>query len=286
MVMFRESSVSIGNLRLNRMVGAASGPPLLLLHGVLRRWQTFHPLWPHLAARWQLHGLDFPGHGASDRLPGDYRVIDYVRVTTDFVSQQLDEPLIIYGHSLGAMVAAGVASQLGERVTAVILEDPPLDTMGPRIRETALHGYFQSLQRWAGSQVPRDQIARELAEITVTDPVTLVTLRLGDMRDAAQLRFMASCLAQLDPQVLEPIVQCCWLEGFDWRQIFQNLACPALLLQADTAVAGMLTDGDAAELARLTRSLTLVKVSGCGHNMHWTRTQDVANLTCAFLESL
>lgn len=271
---------------MNRMVGPASGPPVLLLHGVLRRWQTFHPLLPHLVSRWQLLGLDFPGHGASDRLPGDYRVSDYVRITADFVSQHLDEPPIIYGHSLGAMVAAAVASQLGQRVKAVVLEDPPLDTMGPRIRETALHGYFTSLQRWAGSQLPRDQMARELAEITVTDPTTRVTLRLGDMRDAAQLRFMASCLGQLDPKVLEPIVQCRWLDGFDWRQVFQNLACPALLLQADTAVAGMLTDGDAAEAAKLARSLTLVKLAGCGHGMHWTRTQDVANLTCAFLESL
>jgi pimeloyl-ACP methyl ester carboxylesterase len=184
------------------------------------------------------------------------------------------------------MVAAAVASELGERVKAVVLEDPPLDTMGPRIRQTPLHGYFSSLQRWAGSQAPRDQIARELAEITVTDPTTRVTLRLGDLRDAAQLRFMASCLGQLDPRVLEPIVQCRWLDGFDWREIFRDLACPALLLQADTTVAGMLTDGDAAEVSSLARALTLVKLAGCGHGMHWTRTQDVANLTCAFLESL
>lgn len=284
--MWRETSVTVGGLRLNSMAGPASGSPLLLLHGVLRRWQTFHPLWPHLASRWQLHGLDFPGHGVSDRLPGDYRVSDYVRVAAEFVSQQFSEPLVIYGHSLGAMVAAAVASQLGERIKAVILEDPPLDTMGSRIRQTALHGYFQSLQRWAGSQAPHDQIARELAEITVTDPTTRVSFRLGDLRDAAQLRFMASCLARLDPKVLDPIVQCRWLEGFDWRQVFRDLACPALLLQADTAVAGMLTDGDAAEVANLARSLTLVKLAGCGHGMHWTRTQDVANLTCAFLESL
>jgi pimeloyl-ACP methyl ester carboxylesterase len=284
--MFREALISIGDLRLNHMAGPASGPPVLLLHGVLRRWQTFHPLLPHLASRWQLHGLDFPGHGASDRLAGDYQVSDYIRVTAEFVSQHFGEPPIVYGHSLGAMVAAAVGSQLGERVKAVVLEDPPLDTMGPRMRETPLLGYFQSLQPWAGSQAPRDQIARELAEITVTDPTTRVTLRLGDLRDAAQLRFMASCLAQLDPRVLEPIVQCRWLDEFDWRQVFRNLACPALLLQADTAVAGMLTDSDASEVAKLAPSLTLVKLAGCGHGMHWTRTQDVANLTCAFLESL
>lgn len=284
--MFRDSLVRVNGIQSNLMTGPANGPPLLLLHGVLRRWQTFHPLLPHLASRWQLHGLDFSGHGASDRWPDEYLVRDYVRTTADFVSQQFNEPLIVYGHSLGAMVAVAVARKLGERVKAVVLEDPPLDTMGPRIRETALHGYFHSLQRWAGSQLPRDQMARELAEVTVTDPTNGVALRLGNLRDAAQLRFMASCLAQLDPRILDPIVQCRWLDGFDWRQVFQEVACPVLLLQADTAAAGMLTDGDAAEVACLARSLTLVKLTGCSHGMHWTRTQDVANLTCAFLESL
>jgi pimeloyl-ACP methyl ester carboxylesterase len=111
-------------------------------------------------------------------------------------------------------------------------------------------------------------------------------LRLGDQRDEAQLRFMASCLARLDPKVLDPIVECHWLDGFDWRQVFGRIECPMLLLQADTNVAGMLTDADAAQIGDNSNRITVVKLRGCGHNMHWTRTQEVANLTCAFLESL
>src|SRR5436190_11761322 len=103
--MFQESSVSVGDLRLNRMIGPASGPVVVLLHGVLRRWQTFHPLLPHLASRWQLHGLDFPGHGASDRLSGEYRVCDYVATAEQFVRGNFTQPVVLYGHSLGAMVA-------------------------------------------------------------------------------------------------------------------------------------------------------------------------------------
>lgn len=219
-------------------------------------------------------------------MASDYRVAEYIRVTTEFVRQEFSEPLLIYGHSLGAMVAAGVAGQLAARVRAVVLEDPPLDTMGSRIQESPLHAYFSALQPWAGSQLPTDQLARELAGLTFADPISGATLRLGDQRDPAQLRFMASCLARLDPRVLDPIVESRWLEGFDWRQVFQQIRSPALLLQADTNVAGMLTDGDAAQVESLCSSVTLVKLRGCGHNMHWTRTQEIANLTCAFLESL
>lgn len=284
--MLHESLVAISGLRLNCLVSPASGPPLLLLHRVLRRWQTFHPLLPHLSHRWQLFGLDFPGHGASEWLSDGYLVADYVRVAAEFVEQQFADQLLIYGHSLGAMVAAGVASQLGPRVRALVLEDPPLDTMGSRIRQTPLHAYFSAIQPLAGSRQPTDRLARELADLKFTDPNSGVMLRLGDQRDPAQLRFMASCLARLDPRVLEPVVQSRWLEGFDWRRVFRQIACPTLLLQADTNVAGMLTDHDASEVESLCPAVTLVKLRGCGHNMHWTRTQEVANLTCAFLESL
>src|SRR5262249_28924121 len=35
----------------------AGAPPLVLLHGVARRWQDFTPLLPALACRWQVHAL-------------------------------------------------------------------------------------------------------------------------------------------------------------------------------------------------------------------------------------
>ena len=36
----------------------------------------------------------------------------------------------------------------------------------------------------------------------------------------------------------------------------------------------------------LAADCTLVRLAGCGHNMHWTRTTDLANLVLAFLESI
>jgi pimeloyl-ACP methyl ester carboxylesterase len=288
---FRETLIRVGPLQLNLMAatlsGPSAGPPLLLLHGVIRCWQTFLPLLPALVGRRTVYGLDFPGHGSSERLAGDYLVADYVSATCALVRQHFPEPLVLYGHSLGAMVAAGVAAELGkDRVAAVILEDPPLETMGTRIRETRLHGYFSGLVRWAGSSQPVPQIARELADPVTVDPTSGTAQRLGDVRDAAQLRFMAHCLQRLDPAVLQPIVAGRWLEGFDWRETFSKLSCPALLLQADETAGGMLIDAEAAEVAALAADCTLVKLAGCGHNMNTARTQDVANVVLAFLESL
>ena len=291
--MYRESLVSADALRLNMMSSdSAAEPadrnraPLLLIHGVIRRWQTFLPLVPHLTQRWHVLGLDLPGHGQSDRLAGEYLVVDYVRVVAGLVRSRYREPLIIYGHSLGAMVAAGIAAEAGEQIRAVILEDPPLDTMDSRIEETWLHGYFAGLARHAGSPLPVGQLATELANLILVDPLTRQSQRLGDLRDAAQLRFLASCLKQLDPAVLQPVIEARWLAGFDWPQVFSRIACPLLLLQADEAAGGMLVDADAVRAASRAGDCTLVKLRGCGHNMHVARTQEVTNVVHAFLESL
>lgn len=284
--MYSESLVTSDALRLNLMASDSAGPPLLLLHGVIRRWQTFLPLLPHLTRRWRVLGLDLPGHGQSDRMAGEYLVASYVRIVTSLVRSHIQEPVVIYGHSLGAMVAAGVAAEAGELVRASILEDPPLDTMDSRIEETWLHGYFAGLARHAGSPLSVGQLAVELANMILVDPLTRQSQRLGDLRDAAQLRFLASCLKQLDPAVLRPVIEARWLAGFDWPQVFSRIACPLLLLQADEAAGGMLVDADAAAVALRAGDCTLVKLRGCGHNMHVARTQDVANVVHAFLEGL
>jgi len=243
------------------------------------------PLLPSLATRWQLHGLDFRGHGASDAADNAYLITDYVSDALGLLGK-LNEPPIVYGHSLGAMVAAAVAAEAPDRVRAVVLEDPPINTMGSRINETVFHGFFASLKKFAGDQRDDDAIAHDLAEINLRDPQGGNETRLGDLRDGPTLRFMASCLRQLDPDVLTPIVEGRWLDGYNVDSVFRRLACPTLLIQADTAAGGMLTDEDAARVETLSRDLTRVTLPGVGHLMHSTHTQHLANLVLGFLESI
>ena len=94
--------------------GPEAGPPLLLLHGVCRRWQDFLPLIPALTPHWQVHGLDFRGHGGSDDRPGQYRVVDYIEDALA-VLHLMPDPAVIYGHSLGGAVAVDLAASLGAR---------------------------------------------------------------------------------------------------------------------------------------------------------------------------
>lgn len=280
--MLQERPCTLLGSQRNYACSEAPGSPILFLHGVTRRWQCFQPILPSFVHAWKTFALDFRGHGLSGRADSGYRVIDYVPDAVEFIRTTIGEPTIVYGHSLGSMVAAAVASEIPELVTAVILEDPPFDTMGNRIRQTALHAYFSELRRWAscGRSIP--EVATELAELRMQTPGEPDAVRLGDVRDAAWFRFAAKSLLKLDPAALEPIAQARWLDDFDWRAILSRIACPALLLEAEVSAGGMLTPDAAQEAEQLIPDCTRVKFD-CHHLIHWYRTRKLTNAVLNFL---
>jgi len=283
--MFTQTSLTTNSLTLNLAEGPPAGPPLLLLHGVARRWQDYVALAPTLAARWQVLALDFRGHGNSQRASA-YRVVDYVSDALAVIERYSSQPAVVYGHSLGAMVAAAVAAQVPQRVRAVVLEDPPFGTLGPQIRQTAFHSMFTAFAALAGSERSVDELAAALGSVTITTPGKPLRLRLGELRDPAALRFMASCLQRLDPATMTPLVEGYWMEGYDQESILRGVVCPALLLQGEYAQGGMLDDGEAARVTQLLPRGVCIKVPDAGHLIHTMQAETTLRLVTTFLESL
>ncbi len=283
--MLSERRIDLERVSLASVSGPTSGPPLALLHGVTRRWQSFLPVLPQLTMRWQIKAWDARGHGESGRATG-YRVCDYVEDACGFVLTEFARPGVLYGHSLGAMVALATAAELPELVSAVVLEDPPFDTMGTRIRETALYSFFEGLLPFAGHSRAMRAVAEDLAEIRIRVPGRDQSARLGDSRDATSLRFTARCLAQLDPDVFRPILDGSWLVGFDLPVILQRVKCPVLLLQADAACGGMLTDADADLLVANLPDCTRIRFPNSPHLIHWAQTETLLRHVVGFLETL
>ncbi len=283
--MFIEISLATDRVELNLAEGPTAGPPLLLLHGVARRWQDYAVFAPALAARWHVLALDFRGHGNSRRAD-QYRVVDYVHDALAVLHKRTSQPAVVYGHSLGAMVAAAVASQAPERVRAVVLEDPPFGTLGPEIRQTAFHSMFTAFSELAGSEHSVDELAAALANVTITTPGKPLRLRMSELRDPAALRFMASCLKRLDPAAMTPLVEGRWMEGYDQESILRGISCPALLLQGEYAQGGMLADAEAARVTQLLPRGLCIKVAGAGHLLHTMQPETTLRLVTAFLESL
>lgn len=95
--------------------------PVLLIHG----FGSSHEQWAkNIAPLSQCHpvyAFDLLGFGASQKASTPYQVNLWVQQTYDFWRTFIGRPVIIIGHSLGALVAATVASQLPQTVDGVVL---------------------------------------------------------------------------------------------------------------------------------------------------------------------
>ncbi len=282
---FEEIDFKTSGPALHLARGAFGGPPFVFLHGVMRRWQDFLPVVPAVSARWEVLALDFRGHGGSARAAGKYRVVDYVEDAVALLRTQVGEPAVVYGHSLGAMVAAAAAVEVPDRVRAIVLEDPPFDSMGSRIRHTPFLSFFQGMRELIEKGQNGPELAAAMRELRFGAPGGPV-IRLGDVRDASALRFAASCLARMDPAVLKPIIEERWLDGYDVERVLRAIRCPALVLQADGAAGGMLTDPDAEMAERILPDCLRIRFEKVGHLIHWADVPGLLRHLMAFLESI
>lgn len=282
--MFTEQTFHCDAGAINVARGPAHGPPLLLLHGVGRRWQDFLTLTPALAQRWQVHALDLRGHGQSARA-SQYRVIDYAQDVIAYLRTHVGAPAVIYGHSLGALTAAAVAAELPRLVRAVVLEDPPAPALLHNLPQTPFFAQFTGMQQLAGTQRSTAEVARELADLRLPGPDG-GSVRLGDLRDAAGLRFVACGLRDVDPALYTPLLQGQWLDDYDAARVFAAIHCPALLLRADERCGGMLRSDEADELTAAMPDCLRIDLPGVGHLLHWLAPDAVLRLTMNFLESL
>jgi pimeloyl-ACP methyl ester carboxylesterase len=269
-------------LNLHRTTSGA-GHVLLLLHGVTRCGADWEPLLPALAAHWQVIALDQRGHGTSPRA-GSYLVTDYIADVVRFLQEETADPVVLFGHSLGAMVAAVVAAELPDRVRGIVLEDQPFHTMGNRIAGSVWQSQFIGMRQAARSGGTLEEITDMLADIRL--PASGGGFkRLGDLRDRASLAWSAECLSQLDPEVLTPVIEGRWLNGYDFPPVLSRIRCPVLLLQADPTAGGALHDADADFAVAALSSCRHVRFPGSGHQLHRDRSVEVLQALREFAAS-
>ncbi len=281
----REQALRVGGRTFNCAVGPKNGPPLVLFHGVTRCWRDFNALLPALIERWQIFAVDHRGHGNSSRVPQHYRIADFAADAAAFMDAHISKPAILIGHSLGAMVAAVVASERPDRVRALVMEDPPGTTLAGNFRQSRFHLQFTNTARLLTTARDVESLTRELANMDVQRPRDGTIVRFSDIRDLNAIRFGAECLLQMDPAVLAPLVQGRWLEGMDWFGSVSKIKCPTLLLQADPTCGGMLNEDEAGRITSLIPHCARVDLPGVSHAIHSTQPDRMLALITNFLET-
>lgn len=245
--------------------------------------------------RWHIYALDFRGHGKSGWVPGHYRPEDYLADVMALVQQQLTEPVIVFGHSMGGLYAGWLAARLPEKIQAAIIGDAPLSTESIMTLESSVAriSFWASLRELAASGRSVAELVSLLGDMPVSVPGQEQPVRYGDLPDVdtAALRNWAKTLSQLDPGVLEFHAEGRVAEFLRDGRIepwLRQISCPVLLLQGNPALGGLMTDGDVERALSVLPEAYHVQIEGAGHDLGLS-AWEVAPLLRAltdFLESL
>ncbi len=96
---------------------------LLLIHGMAGSSDTWAAVLPLLAEHFTVLAPDLPGHGQSDKAPGDYSLGSYASTLRDLMAVLDIERATIVGQSLGGGIAMQFAYQFPECCDRLVLVD-------------------------------------------------------------------------------------------------------------------------------------------------------------------
>ncbi len=274
--MMEEKSFDTGEVILNYAEGPKSGTPMVLLHGGTVSWQHYQPLLPTLTEHWHVFAPDLRGHGKSGR-PTDeqYHIVDYARDVAAFLKQQVNESVILIGHSLGAMTALATTSQVPDCIRALILLDPPLF-----LRDLPLSTKPEIVQ-WLSFLYDMTSKAKSVEEImAIARPFT------PPERPESELRQNAERIFATAPGTLKTMVDNRAFTGFDTEAALASIKCPMLLLSGEWDKGAVMRDEDVEYVRQRVPQVVTQKILNAGHQIHEDQTETVLQAINTFLEHL
>jgi pimeloyl-ACP methyl ester carboxylesterase len=96
-----------------------SRPNLLLLHGVLGTSTQFKSLIPLLRDKYDVHTLDFEGHGSSAPKNRPFRLKHFAENVLEYMKMNAVKAADIFGHSMGGIIGLYLARFYPKRVKRV-----------------------------------------------------------------------------------------------------------------------------------------------------------------------
>lgn len=245
-----------GDISLHYTAGAKNGPPLVLLHGLSSRLQSWDYLLPDLLPDWQVFAVDLRGHGVSAHPPSGYRAADYAADISAFLQVVIDQPAVLLGHSLGAVTAILAAAQAGPAVRGLILCDPPLTIWHTTVANTP------TFQFWFQSVLTALRESR-----TVDDLRQFYRAAMPKLAEP-ELTELAETLWQVAPGALEAALQDEVGAGTDIWSELAKIDCPALFLQGEQSLGAALWDEAVEGIQQWMPQAVVVKLPGFGHSTH------------------
>lgn len=243
-----------GDVTLHYAIGGENGPPMVLIHGLGGMLQDFLTISEHLADRWRPLLIDLRGHGKSSHTKTAYNFDSYYPDIIALLRALFDSPVVVWGHSLGAVTTMKIAAEAPDLVSAAILEDPPMMIAGDPSHSVFIER-FREMQRLMLSDLTDDEL---LAELRVMSP-------------GFSEPFYFSRLARLrcnDPAIYTPPISGRQHELWDAEETLARIRCPVLLMQADSGVGAAVLDEHAERAMSILQNARHIKYEGVNHSIH------------------
>jgi (E)-2-((N-methylformamido)methylene)succinate hydrolase len=243
-------------------VAVGRGEPLVLIHGVGMKLEAWNPQIETLSAHFEVIAADLPGHGESTPLPEKANLTDFVRRFSTFLEEIGRGPASIAGHSMGALIAGGLAVEAPSKVRRVALlngvhrRDPAArDAVRQRAAEIETGGFDREapLRRWFGEGHEHESAYR-------------LTHRL---------------LAEVDQQGYATAYGAFANGDAIYADRWPEVTCPALFLTGEGDLNS--TPAMARAMAAATRSGRSVVVPGHRHMVNLTAPQAVNDALCDWM---
>jgi pimeloyl-ACP methyl ester carboxylesterase len=252
--LFAEQNFHCTETTLSYVEGPPRGRPFLLIHGVTSRWQPFQSILPALAEKYHVYALDLRGHGQSSHRSGAYHLDDYTRDVYQFINECIQAPVIIYGHSLGALIAINLAAQNPQHVSALILGDPPLYYHNTLTRDTFWYEAFIELLEFIRDYPSSAEMESRLLQIA---PNMTTERREERIRS----------LEGLDPDVVRTIIADELIEGISLSALAHRVVCPVLLLRGNEKLGSALRDQDVDFAISHFQNIRVLNMDSIGHGI-------------------
>lgn len=243
-------------------VAVGRGEPLVLIHGVGMNLEAWGPQIETLSERFEVIAADLPGHGDSTPLQEKADLTEFVCRFSIFLDEIDRGPASIAGHSMGALIAGGLAVEAPSKVCRVALlngvhrRDPVArNAVRQRAAEIETGGFDREapLRRWFGE---------------------------GHEHEAAYT-LTRRLLAEVDQRGYATAYHAFANGDAIYADRWPEVACPALFLTGEGDLNS--TPDMAHAMAAATRSGRAVIVPGHRHMVNLTAPQTVNDALCDWM---
>lgn len=259
--------VDVNGQRLHYKKWSDNGPPLIFLHGVTSSSAGWDLIAPRFASDYSVLAFDFRGHGLSSKPDQGYHWADgYAADIVAFLQGHVNEPAVLIGHSLGAMVTVPVAVQVPDKVRAIIMEDPP--AFGPTESQEQTRERFRPIL--ALKQLPFEIRVERFMEGSSLNRSAAVRRaeELGAMHEQVLVELMAGNTA---------------FKPADW---FPRVTCPSLVILGSPHRGGVVMYEDRPRMQRMLPGARLVEWDDVGHLIHFQKIEQFEAEIRTFLREL